>query len=412
MNIRVCKNKITILLCTAILLWLSQPISAYAEESYYIPLSDNFYVTDNAGVLSATTVNYVEQVNAELETSANGAQICIVTVNDCEGYSIADLAYNTFDQAGIGSWEYNNGILLLLAINEPCDDYIGDYYVAVGDGISQFIGDDELWDLLYTSVEENFAKEDYDAAVMNFADTFCQNILSWSVIESQDLILDTPNVPIPSEDSSSEAFTGVFLVMNVLFGVILLIVVIQLVRPKYYIDGDGYYWTKREYFTHYHVYPPTRYRRYGRIPVDARRFGASPPPRPAPPPRPVAPPPRPVAPPPRPAPAPSTPRPTAPGPASTAPRTEPPRQSSRSGPLPSSAPGGSSMHSTPSTSRTTSRTTSHTVSHSTSRPTPSHSSGGGRSSSGVGRSSRTRSISSRSFSSGGGRTRGGGVGRR
>lgn len=83
------------------------------------PTSD-FYVNDFAGVLSQSTKDAIIAKNEQLEQQT-GAQIVVTVVDNAGGLSMEELAYQMFNQWEIGDADENNGVLLLLSIED--DDY-------------------------------------------------------------------------------------------------------------------------------------------------------------------------------------------------------------------------------------------------------------------------------------------------
>ena len=79
--------------------------------------TDEFYVNDYANLLNNDTKNYIINVNKELN-SKTGAQIVVVTVQNLENSSLEEYATKLFREFGIGDKDKNNGVLLLLALEE------------------------------------------------------------------------------------------------------------------------------------------------------------------------------------------------------------------------------------------------------------------------------------------------------
>lgn len=117
-------KRITVLL---LIISLALSLSALAAD---LQPSEYLYVTDNAGVLSSSTRDMIMNGNAALLQYCDGAEIAVVTIDylpsgmDSEQY--ANLLFNNW---GVGSSQYNNGMLLLLVVQE----YRG--WIATGDGI-------------------------------------------------------------------------------------------------------------------------------------------------------------------------------------------------------------------------------------------------------------------------------------
>ena len=80
------------------------------------PTSD-FYVNDYANVLEETTEAFIQSSSVKL-AKATSAQIVVVTVKNLEGRDLESYATELFRSFGIGDKEKNNGVLMLLALEE------------------------------------------------------------------------------------------------------------------------------------------------------------------------------------------------------------------------------------------------------------------------------------------------------
>ncbi len=138
--------------CAALAVALAAPAMALLS-----PTSD-FYVNDNAGVLSSSTEQDIVEKNDALY-AASGAQIVVVTVNDTEGLGAAEYSYQLANDWGIGSAQENNGVLLLLSIGEQ------DYQCIQGSGLEDTLPTMTLSRILQEDLEPDFAAGDYDAGV-------------------------------------------------------------------------------------------------------------------------------------------------------------------------------------------------------------------------------------------------------
>jgi len=79
--------------------------------------TSNFYVNDYANVIDASTEEYIMNVAVALEQKTK-AQVVVLTIESLEGDSIENYAYNVFTNWGIGDKDLNNGVLILVAIND------------------------------------------------------------------------------------------------------------------------------------------------------------------------------------------------------------------------------------------------------------------------------------------------------
>jgi len=74
-------------------------------------------VTDLAGVLSATEKQFLENKLVSIDDSSSN-QIAVVILPTLDGYPIEEYATKLFRSWGIGNKKTNNGVLLLIAIND------------------------------------------------------------------------------------------------------------------------------------------------------------------------------------------------------------------------------------------------------------------------------------------------------
>lgn len=79
--------------------------------------TNDFYVNDYANLLSSDVEQYIISTNKTLN-SQTGAQIVVVTVQNLEGQSLEEYATALFRKFGIGDKTKNNGVLMLLALEE------------------------------------------------------------------------------------------------------------------------------------------------------------------------------------------------------------------------------------------------------------------------------------------------------
>ena len=137
--------------------FLVLPTSAAALD-----VSEDFYVNDDAKVLSSTTKNQILDASGPLEEQCSGAQIVVVTTKwlpeDYDSEQYANLLLNSW---GVGSSANNNGMLLLLVTEE------GKGWIAVGAGISKSstFSENNLSSLMDTYLWPLFDKGEYDQAV-------------------------------------------------------------------------------------------------------------------------------------------------------------------------------------------------------------------------------------------------------
>ena len=158
------KKAAGLLICLLTALLLLLPAAAVVEQS------DSFYAADYANVLSDETENWIVYFNGALEQQCSGAQLVVVTVDYLDGMYSDEYAYQLFNNWGVGSSTENNGMLLLLAVQE------NKAWLAYGSGLTDRLSselvngwfDDYFW--------QDFDSEQYDAAVHSIIENA---ILPW-----------------------------------------------------------------------------------------------------------------------------------------------------------------------------------------------------------------------------------------
>ena len=154
------------------------------------------YVYDNAHVLTDRTMEHIDAVNASL-FAQTGAQIMVVTVNTTGGTDIIDYAADLGNEYGVGSAERDNGVVMVLALDDIAQNGLqGDYGAAYGDGLYDY--GDQLNSILYYYMEDDFAAGDYDAGVEKTFDAY----IDW-LVEFYDVTVRENYIPAVRETYST-----------------------------------------------------------------------------------------------------------------------------------------------------------------------------------------------------------------
>lgn len=169
-------KRILCLLC-ALLVALC-PVCALAAS--VIEPTQDFYVNDQANVLSEETEGLIVLNNDQLE-EACGAQIVVVTVDTVGVSGMENYAYTLFNQWGIGSADDSNGVLVLLSIEDD------DYWTMTGTGLQDDLTAGDLSELQGAYLEPSFAQKDYDTGVRLYFSALFERV---SQIERANVRLD------------------------------------------------------------------------------------------------------------------------------------------------------------------------------------------------------------------------------
>lgn len=144
--------------CTLLMVLLSAALFALPASAAVISPDADFYVTDQAGVLSDSTKSDIISKNDYLY-SETGAQIVVVTVNSTGGLTTEEYAYQLANSWGIGDAKKNNGVLLLLDIGGQ------DAQCMQGSGLEDQLPTTTLSRILQEDLADDFFAGNYDAGV-------------------------------------------------------------------------------------------------------------------------------------------------------------------------------------------------------------------------------------------------------
>ncbi|MFH1174546.1 MAG: TPM domain-containing protein [archaeon] len=116
------------------------------------------YVTDTAGIITQPAL--LEQHIAQIEQNTT-AEIAIVTVPNLEGEEINAYAVKLFEEAGIGKKDKDNGMLILIAVQEK------QYKILVGYGLEGSIPDANARIIGEKVMAPAFKQDDFDGGLQN-----------------------------------------------------------------------------------------------------------------------------------------------------------------------------------------------------------------------------------------------------
>ena len=153
---------------TSILIILSLILTLSVSAGAVVNKSRSFYCADYASVLSAETEKMIVDYNGALEAQCQGAQIVVVTVDYLDGMYCDEYAYQLFNDWGVGSGQYNNGMLLLLAVQE------NKAWLATGVGLNNRLSTSDVDELLDRYFWKDFDNGKYDNAVTKLFNALLQ----------------------------------------------------------------------------------------------------------------------------------------------------------------------------------------------------------------------------------------------
>lgn len=123
-------------------------------------------VNDYTNTLSSSQEHYLEQKLRNYNDTTS-TQIAVVFVNDLQGTTAADFAYQLGEQWGVGTKE-NNGIVILV---KPKNETKGEVFISVGYGLEQYVTDAMAKRIIENQMIPNFKNNDYFTGVNNAIDS-------------------------------------------------------------------------------------------------------------------------------------------------------------------------------------------------------------------------------------------------
>lgn len=137
-------------------------------EAIVNPTSE-FYVNDYANILSEKTENYILNKSIDLN-DIDGSQIVVVTVNSLEGMSIEEYSLKLFNEFDIGDKYKNNGLLILISLEER------EFRVVVGYGFEEMFSDSKIGQIQDEYMVPYFKNDGWDEGIRKGYDMFYDEI--------------------------------------------------------------------------------------------------------------------------------------------------------------------------------------------------------------------------------------------
>ncbi|WP_053366371.1 TPM domain-containing protein [Bacillus sp. FJAT-27245] len=136
--------KASAILALLVLFLLGGSSGAYAAGDKIPEPRGDIYVQDFANVLSPAEKQQLIGWGRQIEDSAGGAQVAVLTVNSLGGRDIEGYANEAFRKYKLGSAEKDNGVLLVLALKDK------EIRIEVGYGLEGIIPDGKAGRILDT----------------------------------------------------------------------------------------------------------------------------------------------------------------------------------------------------------------------------------------------------------------------
>ncbi len=182
--------------------------------------TSSIYVQDYAKVLSSSTKSTINAYSQALAAKTK-AQLVVVTVPSLEGNSLEEYSTELYRSWGIGDKEKNNGVLLLVAVNDRKSR------IEVGYGLEGALPDGLTGRIQDTYMLPNFRQNNYDKGILNGYSALVNTVLKEYKLSASDLNVQRLPEQVPEERGGS-------IWLNL--GIIILVVVI-LILDQIFLRG-------------------------------------------------------------------------------------------------------------------------------------------------------------------------------
>ena len=162
-------------------------------------------VNDLAGLFSAGERESLENTLVAFDDSTSN-QIAVVTVNDLEGYAASEYATRIGIDWGVGSSNFNNGIVILV---KPKTTTSGQVFIAIGYGLEGAIPDAYAKRIINNLMIPHFIENDYFGGV----EAACEVLMG----------LASGEISVPRTEEEDDVYALIFAFVVVAFILILVI---------------------------------------------------------------------------------------------------------------------------------------------------------------------------------------------
>lgn len=187
----------------ASVLFLVTPLNTHAANLLPNPTG---YVNDYAGVLTTTEKQDLEK-NLAAYKNASTNEIVVVLVKELQGLEVQEYAVRLFEQWRIGDQEKDNGLLLLVAVDER------KLWIEIGYGLEGEITDGQSGTIYRNTLTPSFREGDYYGGIRSALAQIQQEI------SGEITLPDSSNAENENKNWGTIGFAGMVILFQLLAGV-------------------------------------------------------------------------------------------------------------------------------------------------------------------------------------------------
>lgn len=223
-----CMKKVSAAILTVILLLMSLSVGAFAAK--YPTPTQKFFVNDFADCISDADEQKMQSMAEELYEKS-GAQVVCVTVDSLDGEEVRDYALGLGREWGIGSKNDNNGVLLLLGVEERQVD------IEVGYGLEGTLTDGKTGRILDTYAMPYLRDNDFSTGLYKaFSALIGETANEYGVeIDGSRTAPDGADEDYDTDD----VFGGLYVIFDIIIFIVLVVAIVLRRKRRVIFLGGG-----------------------------------------------------------------------------------------------------------------------------------------------------------------------------
>lgn len=184
-------------------------LSTPAEARVDLPAlnESHYFVQDNAGVLSDSAINELNDKGTHLE-EGTGAELLLMTMDSTGQEHRQDFALRALREYGVGKAEKDNGIVILLNLDNNNEFNNRGIEVQVGYGVEGYLNDAKIGRIIDNVAYEDLVAGNYETALINLYNALYEESLTAYGYEDGEFTREEP-----AEDTGTGQDDSIFAII-------------------------------------------------------------------------------------------------------------------------------------------------------------------------------------------------------
>ena len=184
-------------------------LSTPAEARVDLPAlnESHYFVQDNAGVLSDSAINELNGKGTHLE-EGTGAELLLMTMDSTGQEHRQDFALRALREYGVGKAEKDNGVVILLNLDNNNEFNNRGIEVQVGYGVEGYLNDAKIGRIIDNVAYEDLVAGNYETALINLYNALYEESLTAYGYEDGEFTREEP-----AEDTETGQDDSIFAII-------------------------------------------------------------------------------------------------------------------------------------------------------------------------------------------------------